>query len=129
MQGDRVLKDVCGTNNGGCSHLCLRSPHGFTCACPTGLFFENQTETNPKKCKNYPDNFLVFATRGSIAIISLDTSEQWDVNLPLKDVENSIAVDFHWERKLIFYTDVNKDSIRFVEKVKINTYYIVANGL
>lgn len=98
--------------NGGCSHLCLRSPNGYSCACPTGIEFENKTDPNPKICRKHPENFLVFATRGSIAIISLDTLEQWDVTLPIKDVQNSIAVDFHWEQKLIFYTDVNLDVIR-----------------
>lgn len=111
-QGERVLEDACGANNGGCSHLCLRSNHGFSCACPTGILFQNKTELNPKTCKQHPDNFLVFATRGSVAVISLDTPEQWDVTLPVKNVQNSIAVDFHWERKLIFFTDVNNDVIR-----------------
>lgn len=46
-------------------------------------------------------------------MISLDTPEQWDVSLPIKDVQNSIAVDYHWEKKLIFFTDVNNDVIRY----------------
>lgn len=47
-----------------------------------------------------------------MAIISFDTPEQWDVTFPLTDVLNSIAVDYHWERKLIFFSDVNSDVIR-----------------
>lgn len=114
LQGEQSLKDACGSNNGGCSHLCLRNPDGFSCACPTGLSFKNESEPFPKICKNHPDDFLTFATRGSIAIISLDTPEQWDVTLPLTpaEVQNTIAVDFHWEQKLIFYTDLNLDVIR-----------------
>ena len=27
----------CGADNGGCSHLCLVNPQGFSCACPTGI--------------------------------------------------------------------------------------------
>lgn len=30
-------RNRCGTNNGGCSHLCLPSNKTFTCACPTGF--------------------------------------------------------------------------------------------
>lgn len=108
-----MLDNACGHNNGHCSHLCLRSPEGFSCACPTGIQFENLTDPNPKVCKKHPDDFLVFATRGSVAMISLDTPEQWDVSLPVKDVQNSIAVDYHWEKKLIFFTDVNNDVIRY----------------
>lgn len=114
LQGERVSENACGHNNGHCSHLCLRSPEGFSCSCPTGIQFENLTDPNPKVCKKHPDDFLVFATRGSVAMISLDTPEQWDVSLPVKDVQNSIAVDYHWEKKLIFFTDVNNDVIRYV---------------
>lgn len=114
FQSNTIPDNVCGVNNGGCSHLCLRSPQGYTCTCPTGIDFENNTEPNPKICKKHPDNFLLFATRGNVAVMSLDTPEQWDVMLPIKDVQNSIAVDFHWEQKLIFYTDVHLDIIRLV---------------
>ena len=30
-------RNRCGTNNGGCSHLCLPSNKTYTCACPTGF--------------------------------------------------------------------------------------------
>ncbi|KAM3968213.1 low-density lipoprotein receptor-related protein 4 [Aphomia sociella] len=128
VQGEKILENACGTNNGGCSHLCLRSPHGYSCSCPTGILFENQTMSNPKICKKHPDNFLVFATRGSVAVISLDSPEQWDVTLPLRDVQNSIAVDFHWERKLIFFTDVNNDVIRSINMLNMSETKVVAKG-
>lgn len=40
----------CGTNNGGCSHLCLMSPlkSSYQCACPTGV----KLLENEKTCKN-----------------------------------------------------------------------------
>lgn len=115
QQGERELENVCGNNNGGCSHLCLRSPSGYTCACPTGLLF-NSTEPNPKICRKYPESFLFFATKTSIALISFDTPEQWDVALPIK-VQNAVAVDFHWEHKLLFYTDVDMDVIRYEDLI------------
>lgn len=114
FKGDQILENACGSNNGGCSHLCLRSPEGYSCACPTGIRFENETESFPKICKKHPDNFLVFATRSSISYISFDTPEQWDVALPVKQVQNSIAVDFHWDKRLLFYTDLQLDEIRYV---------------
>ncbi|XP_052737933.1 low-density lipoprotein receptor-related protein 4 isoform X1 [Bicyclus anynana] len=136
IQGDSVLENACGTNNGGCTHLCLRAPHGYSCACPTGLLFENETDPNPKICKQHPDNFLVFAARGNIALISLDTPEQWDTTLPIKDIQNSVAVDFHWEKKAIFFTDVNNNEIRAINmenmsetKMIVNTGLDTPNGL
>lgn len=30
-------RNRCGSNNGGCSHLCLPSNKTYTCACPTGF--------------------------------------------------------------------------------------------
>ncbi|KAI8440067.1 hypothetical protein MSG28_001491 [Choristoneura fumiferana] len=132
VQGGQATKNACGSNNGGCSHLCLRSSPtqspGYSCACPTGILFENQTESNPKKCRKHPDNFLVFATRGSVALISLDTPEQWDVTLPVTDVQNSIAVDYHWDRKLIFFTDVNSDVIRSVNMLNMSESKVIVKN-
>ncbi|XP_048480934.1 low-density lipoprotein receptor-related protein 4 [Plutella xylostella] len=125
VQGESHQENACGTNNGGCSHLCLRTPRGFSCACPTGVSFQNTSDPQPKICKPHPDNFLVFATRGSVALISLDTPEQWDVTLPIKDVQNSIAVDFHWDRKEIFFTDVNNDVIRSVNMMNMTETKII----
>ena len=31
------VKTGCHNNNGGCSHLCLLKPGGYSCACPTGI--------------------------------------------------------------------------------------------
>ena len=34
-----LVSNPCGSNNGGCSHLCLMSPTApyYQCACPTGV--------------------------------------------------------------------------------------------
>lgn len=33
----QIIKNPCGGDNGGCSHLCLIKPHGYSCACPIGI--------------------------------------------------------------------------------------------
>ena len=49
--------------------------------------------------------------------VSLDTEELWDVTLPILDIQNSISVDFHWNKQIIFYSDVNLDVIRYATGV------------
>lgn len=44
------IENACGRNNGNCSHLCLRNPKGFSCACPTGTKLRSKTE-----CENLPE--------------------------------------------------------------------------
>lgn len=44
------MDNACGRNNGNCSHLCLRNPKGFSCACPTGTKLRSKTE-----CENLPE--------------------------------------------------------------------------
>lgn len=48
----QLAENVCGRNNGGCSHLCLRNPAGYSCQCPTGLKLRENSTT---ECQNLPD--------------------------------------------------------------------------
>lgn len=50
-RGPKVT-NVCGRNNGNCSDLCLRTPKGFTCKCPTGILMK---EGSKNECKPYPE--------------------------------------------------------------------------
>lgn len=117
IQADNIAENACGNNNGGCSHLCLRSPEGYTCVCPTGTLFvrhvNSTSNVSTNECQPHPSNYLVFATRTTLARISLDTPELWDVTLPVSGISSAIAVDFSWEKKLIFYSDVNVNVIRY----------------
>lgn len=43
----------CGTNNGGCSHLCLlNSAGGFTCACPSSFSLQSDQKTCLPQCSD-----------------------------------------------------------------------------
>lgn len=33
----KIVKSPCSEKNGGCSHLCLLKPKGYSCACPIGI--------------------------------------------------------------------------------------------
>lgn len=78
------------------------------CACPTGTVLREDGYT----CNTVPSTYLLFATRSTLARVSLDTPELWDVTLPIPEVRNAIAVDFHWRNQKIYYTDVFLDIIR-----------------
>ena len=61
-----------------------------------------------------PTQYLLFASRGSIRRISMDTPDHTDVFLPLPDLHNTIALDFDVVEQKIYYTDVFLDVIRYV---------------
>ncbi|XP_049321599.1 low-density lipoprotein receptor-related protein 4 isoform X2 [Astyanax mexicanus] len=99
-------RNRCGTNNGGCSHLCLPSSKAFTCACPTG--FKKVDQYN---CALSLDKFLLFARRTDIRRISFDTEDMSDDVVPLADVRNAVALDWDSKDGHIYWTDVTTDSI------------------
>ncbi|KAH9496257.1 Low-density lipoprotein receptor- protein 6 [Bulinus truncatus] len=103
-------RNMCGLNNGGCSHLCLLSPLPpfFTCACPTGikLFADNKT------CAQGPEKMLLLARRSDLRKISLDTPDHTDVVLPLQDVHHAITLDYHISTGLVYWTDDEVGNIK-----------------
>ncbi|KAK1335726.1 hypothetical protein QTO34_003519, partial [Cnephaeus nilssonii] len=98
----------CGSRNGGCSHLCLPRPSGFSCACPTGI----QLKGDGKTCDPSPETYLLFSSRGSIRRISLDTSDHTDVHVPVPELNNVISLDYDSVDGKVYYTDVFLDVIR-----------------
>ncbi|CAH1130397.1 unnamed protein product [Ceutorhynchus assimilis] len=125
VQYDNIAENACGNNNGGCSHLCLRNPKGHTCACPTGL---RKSSDNPKHCQPISETFLLTAARYSLSQISLDTMDAWDVTLPIKDdVQNVIAVDYHYRKKLIFYADIGRNVIMSVSMNNLSDVKTIVN--
>ncbi|NIG60862.1 low-density lipoprotein receptor-related protein 4 [Pontoporia blainvillei] len=99
----------CSSRNGGCSHLCLPRPSGFSCACPTGI----QLKGDGKTCDPSPETYLLFSSRGSIRRISLDTSDHTDVHVPVPELNNVISLDYDSVDGKVYYTDVFLDVIRY----------------
>ncbi|XP_052860473.1 low-density lipoprotein receptor-related protein 4-like [Anopheles cruzii] len=121
------LENVCGKANGGCSHLCLRNPTGYSCKCPTGL---TMREGSTSDCKTLPDEFLLIALRSGIGRISLDTPDLFDVVLPIEGVHGAVVLDYHYDALQVYYADVNVDAIRRVSMQNVSdTQVIVARGL
>lgn len=51
-QEQQNFENICGRDNGGCSHLCLRNPSGYSCKCPIGLRLLKNSTT---QCQSLPD--------------------------------------------------------------------------
>ncbi|XP_051886578.1 low-density lipoprotein receptor-related protein 6 isoform X2 [Pristis pectinata] len=100
----------CGSNNGGCSHLCLMSPIKpfFHCACPTGV----QLLEDGTKCKDGASELLLLARRTDLRRISLDTPDFTDVILQLDDIRHAIAIDYDPVEGYIYWTDDEVRAIR-----------------
>ncbi|XP_071498009.1 low-density lipoprotein receptor-related protein 6-like [Diadema antillarum] len=105
----------CGTNNGGCSHLCLLAPtrQGYSCACPTGVRLLEDELT----CANGPQELLLLARRKDIRRISLDTPDYTDIKLPLEDIEHAIAIDYDPVEGYIYWTD---DVVQAIRRAKLD---------
>ena len=87
--------------------VCIPSNQGFEakCICPTGI-------RNGDSCALYPDNFVAMATKEGIRRISLDTPDRIPVSiLPPDANRNIVALDFHFTKKLLFFTDNDNDEI------------------
>jgi len=95
-------KTICRSSKPECGYLTLPSPAGHTCACPTGV------QISAGKCKELPSEYLLFTTKTSIKRISLESDLYADVTLPLDNLTNVVALDYHYGYQMLFYTDVQE---------------------
>lgn len=89
-----------------CSQTCINTIGSFTCGCMTGYILRPDLRTC--KALGAPPT-LLFANRVDIRQVSLSNSRY---NFILKGLRNAIALDYHYEQSLIFWSDVNNDVIR-----------------
>lgn len=115
----------CSIRNGGCSHLCLPNPGGFSCACPTGI----QLKSDEQTCDPSPETYLLFSSRGSIRRISLDTSDHTDVHVPVPELNNVISLDYDSVDGKVYYTDVFLDVIRRADLNGSSMETVIGHGL
>jgi low-density lipoprotein receptor-related protein 4 len=123
---EQLEDNACKNSNGGCSHLCLRKPVGYSCQCPTGV----KMKADGRNCEDLPSSYLLIALRSGIGRISLDTPEMFDVVLPIDGVHGAVVVDYHHSKNWLFYADVNADAIKRVNMKNYNDIKtIVSTGL
>jgi sugar lactone lactonase YvrE len=80
-----------------------------------------------RRCKALgPEPIIIFANRMDIRKVSLDNSEYTSV---LGNLQNAIAIDYHYAWDLIFWSDITADSIFRASLNGTNSMPIVSAGL
>lgn len=97
----KSISNLCSLSNGHCSHLCLLSPSGYSCACPIGV----KLSSDDKTCKSGPTDYIIFARRTDIRQISLDIDYMVDVVLPLPPMTSAMTVDVDVVNGDIYWAD------------------------
>lgn len=121
----KVMRNPCGTRNGGCSHICLLKPEGFSCACPIGVKLTSDLKT----CKDGPSSYILFAHRVDIRQISLDINYLIDVVLPLPTISNVISLDVDRKTGDIYYADTIEDSIVKSSSDGLDSHQIITESM
>lgn len=101
-----------------CSQTCTNTLGSFTCGCMTGYILRPDL----RSCKalgGHPT--LLFANRVDIRQVSLSNSKYTAI---LKGLHNAIALDYHYKKDLIFWSDV---SIAVIRSAYINGTSVKGN--
>ncbi|XP_029438438.1 low-density lipoprotein receptor-related protein 4 isoform X2 [Rhinatrema bivittatum] len=124
MEDGRSCQDLneC-AEDGYCSQGCSNSEGGFQCWCVQGY----ELRPDKRSCKALgPEPVLLFANRIDIRQVLPHRSEY---TLLLNNLENAIALDFHHNRELVFWSDVTLDRIMRANLNGSNVEEVVSTGL
>lgn len=89
-----------------CSQKCINTRGSFKCQCYSGYVLRPDLRT----CKALGGAVrLLMANRADIRQVALNNNRYTSV---FKGLHNAIAIDFHFERQLLFWSDVSTDVIK-----------------
>ncbi|CAH2305432.1 low-density lipo receptor-related 1B [Pelobates cultripes] len=99
------IVDYC-TKHLKCSQVCEQHKHVVKCSCYDGWILNADGET----CSNVDtfEAFIIFSIRHEIRRIDL---HKRDYSLLVPGLRNTIALDFHFNQSLLYWTDVVEDKI------------------
>ncbi|GAB1610068.1 hypothetical protein Ahia01_001292700, partial [Argonauta hians] len=96
------MTNPCGTNNGGCSHLCLIDHGGkYSCKCP----YLKKLSADNRTCEAIED-FLLFGSQGAILGVQLEDAH-YNVMpaITVTHVDTPSVVDFYIKGDQVFWAD------------------------
>ncbi|XP_016330365.1 low-density lipoprotein receptor-related protein 2-like, partial [Sinocyclocheilus anshuiensis] len=103
----------CGTDRGGCEHICVLSHRtdngglGYRCRCRMGF----DLHADGKRCASVRQ-FLLFSSQLAVRGIPFNLSTQEDIILPITGTPSYfVGVDFSAADNSIFFSDTGKDII------------------
>ncbi|XP_054162427.1 low-density lipoprotein receptor-related protein 4-like [Oppia nitens] len=115
--------DECSQSELICSQRCENSVPGFQCYCAKGY----KMRADRHRCKALgPEPIIIFANRLDIRKVSLDKSEYISL---IGSLQNAVAIDYHYELDLIFWSDITSDTISKVSFNGSNPVPIISSGL
>lgn len=89
-----------------CSQKCINTIGSFQCSCTNGYILRPDLRT----CKALGGAVkLILANRVDIRQVSLSNNRYTSI---VKGLHNAIALDFHYKRSLLFWSDVSTDVIK-----------------
>ena len=107
-----------------CSHLCLTTPAGPVCACPTG----HELAQDNTSCE-IPEAYLIFTRRDDIKRMSIEIENSRDMLIPLRDVHEASALDYDRTDGKIYWSDMKEKTISRAHTNGSSVEVVVEYGL
>lgn len=99
-----------------CSQKCINTIGSFQCSCTNGYILRPDLRT----CKALGGAVkLIMANRVDIRQVSLSNNRYTSI---VKGLHNAIALDFHYKRNLLFWSDVSTD-VSYFRMVFISIWF------
>ena len=114
----------CSPGRSSCSHLCLTTPQGPVCACPTG----EELHQDNFSCFT-PQAFLIFTRRDDIKRISIETENSREMLIPVRGVSEASGVDYDRADGRIYWSDIKQKTISRAHSNGSSVEVMVEHGL
>jgi integrin beta 2 len=102
----------CSIRNGDCKELCLFNGSSAVCACAHG-----QVSADGRDCEEF-DAFVVYSRMTRIDSIHISDANNFNAPFPSIEskefIRNVIGLGYDYQRRLIFYSDIQRGSINSV---------------
>nr|XP_055074200.1 low-density lipoprotein receptor-related protein 1B-like isoform X3 [Misgurnus anguillicaudatus] len=118
-------RNICVSNNGGCSQLCLpTSENTRTCSCTMGYNLRSDRST----CEGV-QSFVMYSVNEGIRGLSLDPNDNSEVLMPVTGTSFAVGLDYHAANDTIYWTDIGTNKISRSSRDQTRREDIITSGL